>query len=60
MKLWYSPLSIKPSNYSIGFLSSPFFYNTLPPKIVTISVNMDEHVLQESRLVKCSIPEKCH
>lgn len=60
MKLWYSPLSIKPSNYSIGFPSSPFSYNTLPPKTVTISVNMDEYVLQETRLVKCSIPEKYH
>ena len=58
MKLWYRPLSIKLLNYSIGFPSSPFYYNTSPPKTVTISVNMDEQVLQESRIVKCSIPEK--
>lgn len=60
MKLWYSPVRIKPSNYVIRFPCSPFYYNTLPPKTIFLSVNMDEHVLRKSRLVKCSIPENYH
>lgn len=37
-----------------------FSYNKLPPKTIILSVNMDEYVLQKSRLIKYSTPEKCH